>query len=365
MKKDKRLLTILDYYIIKKILLTFLVAIALIILIIIIFDLGEKIDDFIDHKAPVKAIIFNYYVNFIPSFVNLFGHLFFFIAIVFTTSRLTARSEIIAMLSSGISFRRLLRPYILCAILVGLISLYFSNFLIPQVNIEKYKFEKQYYRVPYSNQLFNIHIQSSKNTQVYVQRFNSNDNIGFLFTQEKFKNNSIIEKITAETITYDSSQRAWFLHDYTIRTINKEKENLERGDTKKIDINLLPDDFNLNAINVDVLNYFQLNKVIEKEKMKGNNTINDLLVEKYQRLLNPFAFIILTIIGMSLSSKKVRGGTGLNLAVGIALAFSLILMMKVTQVFATNGNLLPILSILIPLSLYSLIAVYLLIRAPK
>src|SRR5574344_851298 len=152
MKKNKKFLTTLDFYIIKKILITFLLAIVLIIFIIIIFDLSEKIDDFIDHKAPVKAIIFDYYVNFIPSFVNLFGHLFFFIAIVFTTSRLTARSEIIAMLCSGISFKRLLRPYLISAIFIGLINLYFSNYLIPYVNIGKSKFEQQYYRNPYNNQ---------------------------------------------------------------------------------------------------------------------------------------------------------------------------------------------------------------------
>jgi lipopolysaccharide export system permease protein len=365
MKKDKKFLTTLDFYIIKKILMTFLLAIVLIIFIIIIFDLSEKIDDFIDHKAPVKAIIFDYYVNFIPSFVNLFGHLFFFIAIVFTTSRLTARSEIIAMLSSGISFKRLLRPYVFCAILVGLISLYFSNYLIPQVNIPKYRFEKQYYRNPYNNQLYNIHIQVNKDKQAYVQRFNNVLSSGYLFTFETFKNNQVVEKLTAETITYDSTIRQWKMFNYTIHTINGEKEHMERGEIKKVDIGLNPDDFNIDAVNVDVLNFNKLNAAIAKEEMKGSNIVNDLLVEKYQRIFNPFAYIILTIIGMSLSSKKARGGTGLNLAIGIGLAFSLILMMKVSQVFATQGNLPPVLAVLIPLILYSIIAVFLFKKAPK
>ncbi|MCH3923430.1 MAG: LptF/LptG family permease [Bacteroidales bacterium] len=363
--KNNKFLTTLDYYIIKKIIATFFVAIALIILIVIIFDLGEKIDDFIDHKAPLKAIIFDYYCNFIPSFVNLFGHLFFFIAIVFVTSRLTARSEIISILCSGISFKRLLRPYLISAIFIGLINLYFSNYLIPYVNIGKSKFEQQYYRNPYNNQLYNIHIQSSPNNQLYVQRYDNNTKTGYLFSWEVFKGNNVIKKITAETITYDSLSNQWELVNYSVRTIDKDKESLERGVNTKMDIHAMPNDFNLNVINMDILNFNQLNQAIAREELKGTNMVSTLLVEKYQRLFNPLAYIVLTIIGLSLSCKKTRGGTGFNLAIGIGLAFSLILMMKVSQVFAINSNLAPCLAILIPIMLYALIAIYLLKRAPK
>jgi lipopolysaccharide export system permease protein len=364
-KKRSNLLSILDIYIIKKLLLTFVLAIFLIIMIAIIFDLSERLDDFISNNAPIKGLIFDYYLNFIPHFANLFGHLFFFIAVVFVCSKLASNSEIIAILSSGISFKRLLRPFILTAIFVGVVNLWLSNVLIPKVNIPRLEFEKVYYRNPYSNQFYNIHIQPKENEQVYVQHFSNKVNKAYKFTQEIIKDGVIAKKTSAEYIVFDSTTMDWVMTNYHIREINGISENIETGYEKHIDIGVMPNEFNLNQIKVEVLDYQQLNKAIAREELKGNSVVTELRIEKYQRLLNPFAYIILTIIGVALSSHKKRGGIGLNLAIGIILAFSLILMMKLANVFATNSTLPAILAVALPLLLYSIIAIILVRRTPK
>lgn len=358
-------LSILDVYIIKKLLLTFVLAIFLIIMIAIIFDLSERLDDFISNNAPIKGLIFDYYLNFIPHFANLFGHLFFFIAVVFVCSKLASNSEIIAILSSGISFKRLLRPFILTAIFVGVINLWLSNVLIPKVNVPRLEFEKVYYRNPYSNQFYNIHLQPKPNEQVYVQHFSNKANKAYKFTQEIIKDGEIVKKTSADHILFDSTSMDWIMSNYHIRTINGIEENIETGFEKHIDIGVMPNEFNLNQIKVEVLDYKQLNDAIEREAMKGNSVVTELKIEKYQRLLNPFAYIILTVIGVALSSHKKRGGIGLNLAMGIILAFSLIMMMKLTNVFATNSTLPAVLAIALPLFIYAIIAIILVRNTPK
>ncbi|MDO5760060.1 MAG: LptF/LptG family permease [Bacteroidota bacterium] len=355
----------IDWYIIKKVLATFFVSIILIDFVIIIIDLSFKIDDFIDRQAPLKSVFIDYYLNLAPYFTNQFGHLFFFISIVFVTSRLTLRSEIVAILASGISFKRLLRPYIVSAIFVGLFMLYLSNFLIPQLNVVRYEFERKYYRNKYTNMQTNIHIQTNKNTQVYVLSYNNENNVGYLYSQETFDKNSIIKKITADEARYDSVKKDWVLYNYTLRTIDGKQEQLSKGNTMRINNGLKPLDFNNKLFKVDVLDYFELNKAIERERMKGSNLVQGLLIEKNQRLFNPIAFIILTIIGVTLSCKKKRGGMGANLALAIALAFILILLMKIMVASALNGNLPPILGEAIPLFLFSIVAIILVKKAPK
>ncbi len=359
------ILNILDIYIIRKLLATFLLAIGLIILIVIIFDLSEKLDDFIYNQAPVKGLIFDYYLNFVPYFVNLFGHLFFFISVVFVCSKLAARTETVAVLSSGISFARFLWPFILTSVLIGLSNVWLSNIVIPKVNKPRLEFEKTYYRNPYHNQFYNIHIQTQPQIQIYVQHYNNQTCTAYKFTQELIKDRHIVRKTSAEKIVYDSLSKDWIMYNYHIRDINGKRETVTTGNEKHIDIGLLPHEFNLNQIKTEVLDYSQLNATIEREKLKGSSIVEELKVEKYQRLLNPIAYIILTIIGVSLSSRKTRGGIGLSLALGIMLAFSLIMMMKLTKVFATNGTLPPVLAVILPLVIYSIIAGVLVLKAPK
>lgn len=356
----------IDWYIIKQLLATFFLAIALIILIVIVFDISEKLDDFLEKEAPMKAIIFTYYLNFIPYFVNLFGHLFFFIAVIYLSSRMAARTEIIAILSSGISFKRFLRPFLLSSILIAAINIYLTNILIPQVNKPRIEFEKVYWRNPYKNQLMNIHIQTDRNNLVYVQSFNNLNSTGYRFTKETFNDKNVLtKKITANNIIFDSVTKDWTLVNFSIREINALKEKLTVGDSMKMDLKMKPSEFNINTAKVETMTFSELNDFIKRERLRGSKDINNYLIEKYQRLINPLAYIVLTLIGVSLSSRKTRGGTGMHLAAGITLAFVFIMMMKVTSVFSIKGNLPPIISVFIPIIIFTFIGLYLLKKAPK
>ena len=364
-RKKYIIANILDIYIIRKLLVTFFVSVGLISLIIIVFDLSEKLDDFISNNAPIKGLIFDYYLNLVPHFVNMYGYLFFFISVVFICSKLASRSETIAVLSSGISFRRYMLPFVVSAVLIGVMNLWLSNILIPKLNVPRLNYERMYYRDPYHNQYHDIHIQVEKNKQIYIQYYNNERVTGYKFTREIFSKRVITQKIHAEQITYDSVSKDWIMKNYNIRNIDGLQESIEQGGEKHIDIGLLPHEFNINQIKTEVLDYSQLNRAIERERMRGSSIVTELQVEKFQRLLNPIAFVILTVIGVSLSSQKKRGGTGLNLAFGITLAFSLILFMKMTKVFATNANLPPALAVALPLLIYGIIAAVLVAKAPK
>ncbi len=365
-KRKKYLVAgILDLYIIRKLLATFFVSVGLISLIIIVFDLSEKLDDFIASNAPVKGLIFDYYLKLVPHFVNMFGYLFFFISVVFICSKLASRSETVAILSSGISFARFLKPFVASAVLVGFFNLWLSNVVVPKLNIPRLEFEKTYYRDPYHNQFHDIHLQTAKDCQVYVQSYNNALQTGYKFTKETFRQGEICEKISADEISYDTIRRDWVMKNYHIRRIDSLKEEIQTGEEAHIDIGLLPHEFNINQVKTEVLDYRELNRVIERERLRGSSIVTELEVEKYQRLFNPVAFVILTVIGVSLSSQKKRGGTGLNIAIGIMLAFSLIIMMKFTKVFATNADLPAAAAVAVPLFIYSIIAVVLVAKAPK
>ncbi|MDR0789780.1 MAG: LptF/LptG family permease [Bacteroidales bacterium] len=365
-RNDKTIFGILDWYIIKKLLSTFALAIVLIVFVVIMFDLTQKIDDFIQNKAPLNKIIFSYYLkSYAPNFVNMFGYLFFFIAVVFVTSRLAARTEIIAILNGGVSFARLLQPFIVTATFIALLNLGLTNLILPKVNAERLEFEKTYYRNPYRNNLADIHIQQQANTYVYVQRFDNSRNMGYRFTQETFSNNSMTQKLYADVISYDSVTKLWKMENWIERKINGKYESIERGFNKTTDLKLKPEEFNVGTIKPEELDYRQLNAAIERETLRGSKLVRLLLVEKYQRLINPAAYIVLTIIGVSLSCRKTRGGMGLHLALGIALAFVFILIMKVTTVMATQSNLHPSLSVGFPIIVFFIFSLYLVKKAPK
>ncbi|MDR1006434.1 MAG: LptF/LptG family permease [Bacteroidales bacterium] len=366
-KKSRKFITILDLYIIKKLIATFVVAIALIIAVVIMFDLAQKLDDFIQNKVPLSKIIFDYYLNYIPNFANMFGYLFFFIAVIFVTSRLAARTEIIAILSGGISFLRLLRPFIFTALLVAIFNLFLTNFVLPHVNKNRLEFERVYYRNPYKNNLYNIHIQLSKGKYVYVQRFDNVRNTGYRFTEEIFSDNtdSIRSKLSADLLIYDSVRKQWLVENWIYRTINGKYETMTRGYRKSINLSMKPNDFNIGTIKPETLTNKALNAKIDEERMRGSKLVRILEVEKYQRLINPLAYLVLTFIGVSLSCRKTRGGTGLHLAAGIGMAFAFIIIMKATTVMATQSTLHPALSIGFPIILFFIASLFLIKQAPK
>ncbi len=353
-------LKIFDRYIIKKFLGTFFYSIALLTVIIIVFDISEKIDDFIENEAPLRDIIFMHYLNFIPFFINMFSYLFTFIAVIFFTSKMAMNTEIIAILSSGVSFNRLLYPYMVAAFLLTIMSFVLANFVIPRANVVRREFKNKYIENLTRSKDRNIHLQISPGTFVYLESFNTGDNTGRRFSLEKLDTNLQMHyKLSAGRIAYDSTKGTWQLSDFYERSISGDHESLRRGVVMDTLINLQPSDFYIKKEDFEVMNYFEIRQYIAEQKMKGNPRVVEYEVEKNKRIAFPFATLVMTIIGMSLSSRKVRGGIGLHLGMGIGLAFLFVLVMQVSTVFATYGNLSPFLAAWLPNMVFGAIGVYL------
>ena len=354
----------IDWYIIKKFLGTFFYSIALLTVIIIVFDISEKIDDFIENEAPLDKIIFQHYMNFIPFFVNMFSYLFTFIAVIFFTSKLAMNTEIIAILSSGVSFNRLLYPYMLSAFLLTIMSFYLANFVIPKANITRREFKDQYIEKLTKSKDQHIHIQISPGTFAYVESFNVYTNTGQRFSLEKFdEDRSMNFKLNSDKIVYDSVSGKWKIYNYYIRQIDGNHETLRKGAQLDTLINLAPSDLFFKKEDFEVMNYFEIRDYIREQQMKGNPRIKDYQVEKHKRIAFPFATLVMTIIGVALSSRKVRGGIGLHLGLGIGLAFLFILIMQVSTVFAVSGNLSPALAAWLPNIIFGIIGIYLYLRS--
>lgn len=356
---------IIDYYIIKKFLGTFFYAISLLIIIVIIFDISENIDEFLKNNAPLKKIIFDYYLNFVPYFINLFIYLFTFISVVFFTSKLAANTEIIAFLNCGISFNRLLRPYLISAIFLAILSFYLSNFLIPRANENRREFKNEYMENLTKLKDQNIHLQISPGEFVYVKNFSIQLKVGFKFTLEKFANEKLIYKLSAERITWDTAKNLWQLDDYFIREFDGTKELFSKGESIDTSFALMPTDLYIQKEDYEIMNYWELNEKIISERLKGSETVKSYEVEKGKRLASPFATLVMTIIGVALSSRKIRGGIGMHLGLGLGIAFAFILFMQISTVFATLGNLSPLYAAWIPNLIFSVIGIILLKSAPK
>ncbi len=355
----------IDWYIIKKFLGSFFASIGLIIIIVVVFDISEKLDSFLEKDAPVKEIIFDYYVNFIPYFVNMFSSLFIFIAVIFFTSRMAQNTEVVPILSSGISYYRLMVPYIVCALLIGSLNMVLANFVIPEVNKERIAFERTYVKKPYLNSNTNIHIQFDSNTYYYVENFDNHSDIGYRFTRERIEGNRLLEKLSARNIRFDSAKQTWRLTDYVNRILDENGEQVETGYRKEMEMDIRPLDFAADYVKVDEQNFKELNHLIEKEKLRGSSLVVYYRYERLQRFLHPLSAVILTLMGLSLSSNKTRRGIGKNLAVGIALAFTFILFMQMSKVFATSGAMPVWAAAFLPIVIYGFITVYLIRIAPK
>lgn len=349
---------LLDWYIIRKFLGTFVFSIILIISITVVFDISEKIDDFIDKQAPLGAIVFDYYLNFIPYFVNLFSPLFVFISVIFFTSRMASQTEIVAMLGSGVSFRRLLLPYMLSALVIGSFSFYLNNYVIPPATKKRLVFEDRYLRNPYIYKYRNIHRQIGEGNFIYFESFNNSDNIGFQFSHEKFKEGKLNYKLMADRIAWDSTKSKWRLENYFIRTIDGINETVLRGIKFDTTYSFSPEEFKRRDNNIEIMTTPQLKEFIIGEKARGVENTAFMEVERYRRTSFPFATFILTIIGVSLSSRKVRGGIGLQIGIGVLLSFSFIMFMQISTTFAIKSNFSPLVSVWIPNIIFGVIAFY-------
>ena len=356
----------LDVYIVKKFITTFFVALLLIIGIVIIFDISEKIDDFVSKEAPLKAIIFDYYVNFVPYFMNMFSPLFVFITVIFFTSKMAADTEIVAILSCGISFHRMMVPYIFSATLIALFSLCLNLFIIPEANKTRLDFENQYIKQRYKGVGRNVHYQINPGEYVFAESFSSWNSTAYRFTLEKIENDRLVSKISAESAVYDTTKNCWTLKKYFIRDYNDDlTDRVRSGRQMDTVLALSVKDFYLTENTVETLTYSELNELIDIQRLRGDANVKFALIEKNTRFALPFSAFILTIMGVALSSKKRRGGIGWNIGIGIALAFTYILFLRFSQMFVHTGTLPPAIALWLPNVVFTIIAVFLYRIAPK
>ena len=355
----------LDWYIVRKFLGTFFFTLALILLIVIVFDISEKIDDFLESEVTIKSIIIDYYLNFIPYFGNLFSPLFIFISVIFFTSKMANDTEIIAIFNSGMSFNRLLKPFMISAVMLGALSFVLGNFIIPSSNSERINFENKYLNSKRYSRAKNIHMQIQPGQYIYMESFNSTRNIGYKFTLENFKNGKLDSKLKSDYIQYDTLIQKWTINKYEVREFNDDGEIISNGSSIDTSLNLSPHDFTKRKSLVETMNMFELNDYIADEELKGSEQLVYHKIEKHKRVAFPFASIILTLIAVAIASRKTRGGIGIHLGIGILIAFTYILFMQVSTTFATNSNLAPALAVWIPNLCYMVLASILLFKASK
>lgn len=359
------MIKIIDWYIIKKYLGTFSFTLAIFTVIIVIFDVSEKLDDFLRHQAPVSEIIFSYYAGFIPFYLNFLSPLINFIAVIFFTAKMADQTEIVPILSSGVSFKRFLWPYLISSSVIFLVTLIFNLFIIPETNELKIDFENTYINPKSDNTKMYTHMQIDKNSYVYIENFDNTLKTGYKFQLEKFSGDDLKEKLVADRITWDSVKTKWIIENYSIRKIDGLKENMTSGFKMDTVLDMRPKDFEIYDNIYQAMNMRELNERIDKEKIRGTGVMVDLQLEKYKRFVYPLSAYVLTLMGVSLSSRKVRGGIGLPLGLGIFLSFAYILFIQFANMFALKGGLPPLIAVFIPNVIFGFLGVYLMIKAPK
>ncbi|MFH0758863.1 MAG: LptF/LptG family permease [Bacteroidota bacterium] len=359
-------LKIIDLYVIRKFLGSFFLSIALILSIVVIFDLSEKIDDFIESGAKLNKILFDYYLNFIPYFAVLFSSLFAFIAVIYFTSRMAYNTEIIAILGSGMSFRRLLVPYLISATLIACLSFYLSDRVIPNANKVKLDFEETFVRKkPINFKTKDFHRQIEPGIYVYMQNYSNVSKVGYNFTIEKFENGELVSKMFADQIRWDTAVNKWQARRYYIRTIDGLNETLEEGKMIDTTLSIHPDDFKIRLNIVETMSLKELDEFIKKQLMQGETNVTVYQIERHNRLSFPFSTFILTLIGVAVSSRKMRGGIGLQIAIGVVISFTYILFTQFSKQFAIGGLLPVMVAVWLPNVFFLVVALFLFRLAPK
>ena len=363
-----RLLSRLDRYIVAKFIGTYIYSIILIISIAIVFDVNENLSKFSTYGAPLKAIVFDYYANFVPYFANLFSPLFVFIAVIFFTSKLAGNSEIIAMLAAGVSFKRLMRPYLLSAALIALVNYYLGAYIIPHGNIVRQDFEAKYKNNDKITSASNVQLMVGPGIIAYIQQYDDNTKTGYGFSLDKFEKKKLVSHMTASVIRYDTisdDRFHWKAQNYKIRTLKGLREDIKSGSVIDTLIHMEPMDLVFSKGQQETLTSDELSQYISKQTERGSSNVVQYEVEYYKRIATSFASFILTIIGASLSSKKRKGGMGVSLGIGLGLSFSYILLQTISATFAINADTPPLLAAWIPNILYAMIAYYCYRQAPN
>ncbi|MFV0482606.1 MAG: LptF/LptG family permease [Bacteroidales bacterium] len=342
----------IDRYIIKKFLNTFLFIVGLMCILIVVFDLSENYNDF--EKLPIKEVIIGYYMNIIPYLVNMLTPLFVFVALIIFTSQMASNSENIAIFAGGVSFRRFLRPYLISAFVIFAVSFILGVWIIPHANARRIKFRQEYQNGAKSAGL-DIHRQISPNTYIYISSFNKNANTGYNFTLEEFDGKDLKSKIYCKNLKWISADKKWKLTSYEGRVIRPDGDSLYSGSSIDTTLNISPEDF----VSIKYLNETMTNNELEHEidRLAMNGVPNVLYkLERHKRFATPFSVFILTIIGVTLSFRRRRGGIGMNLGIGFGLSFTYIFLMRMTEVFATNSGLDPAIAVWVPNIIFAVIA---------
>ena len=348
---------ILDRYIIRRFLGTYIFAILLLLAIVVMFDVNEKFDSFI--KAPLKATLFDYFLNFLPYFANQFSPLFTFIAVIFFTSKLAGNSEIIAMLSAGVSFRRLLRPYLFSALVIAIATFVLDAYIIPPANVKRINYTNTYVKNKAVDYGTNIMLMVAPGQIAYMSRYDNLSKTGYRFSLESFdQDKRLTSRLTANSIKWDTLYQ-WRVYDYVVRDFRDDREYIDRGRQRDTSIAFEPRDFLISSQDHEKMTSPELAEYIRRQKQRGVGNIKTFEVEQQRRYAMTAAAFILTVIGMTLSVKKQKGGMGLNIGIGLVLSFSYILFMTITQTFAISGLTTPFIAMWIPNFIYSIIAVVL------
>lgn len=348
----------LDWYIIKRFVGTFFFTILLLAVVSCVVDYTQKVDDFYKNHAPIGEVL-NYFKNFIPHISALLYPLFIFIACIFFTSKLASKSEIIAMLATGMSFQRLLRPYIISATVLGLLALLSNHIIVPMANKQRLKFEARYVKEARNAADRNVHMQLSPNLLIYMQSYDYPSNIGMRFTAERINGVELTEKLMAETASYDSTKKEWKLSNVTIRKNDGINESLTQVAEMVAKYPFTAKDLRQDDDVKEALTTPELNKYILRQKQHGNDNLNIYYVEKERRTAQPFAGFILSMIGVCIASRKIRGGSGLHLAIGIGICAIYIMALQLSTTFSTKAGLNPMLAVWIPNIIFSVVAVVL------
>ena len=359
---------ILDWYIIKKFIGTYIYSIMLIISISIVFDINENLAKFSESHAPLRAIVFDYYLNFIPYFANLFSPLFVFIAVIFFTSKLAGNSEIISMLAAGVSFKRLMRPYMISCVAISILSFFLSAYVIPHGTVIRQNFETIYKNKTKNTSADNVQLQVGAGVIAYIQHYDNNLKKGYGFCLDKFENKKLVSHLTAMEIQYDTisdSKNHWKMTNWKVRRLKGLREVITSGIQKDTLIQMEPTDLVYSKGQQETFTSPELRAYISKQIDRGSGNVVQYQVEYHKRIAASFASFILTTIGFSLSSRKRKGGIGLYLGIGLALSFGYIMLQTVSSTFAINADLPPMLAAWIPNIIFAVVAYFCYRNAPN
>jgi lipopolysaccharide export system permease protein len=354
----------LDGYILKKLLTTFVFVVVLLVTIICVIDYTDKSDNFIRAEVTAEQIR-QYYISFAPYFAALLTPITAFIGTVLVTTKLAARTEIIAILASGVSFRRLSLPYLMAAIIIGSVSYYLNGYVIPDANKFRVHFELEYLKNPFQNTDQNIHLKVSPHDYVYMSRYNNGRDAGYNVTLEHFEEDLLKEKLRANRIQWDSTKRSWTLYNWQLRVLEEDGEVVSEGVEMDTVLNMLPSDFGNKHMLETTLTMPELKAYINLQLSRGADDVKIYRVERYIRVMQPFTVVVLAFIGLLVSARKSRRGTGFQIALGFFIAFIFIILFVFAQAIAAAGTMPPLLAIWLPNIIFTGVGVVIYKTVPR